>query len=251
MKTQIGVLMKTKFWSGVGVLASIMTGVGAASAADLAVNAPVYKAPPPVLSDWSGFYIGVNGGYGWAATAIPDLGIDGSAVPLNPKGGLFGGHAGYNWQYKSVVTGVEVDFDGADINGTSSATTSGIPLLEPTTAKINELASARARLGYLVLPDLLAYGTAGAGWDHTNLSFAANPGVQVPALNGGVSQFGWVAGAGLEYKFYGNWIARAEYLHYDFDASSVNVSGVGIPTSPVSLSRETVDAVRGGLSYKF
>jgi opacity protein-like surface antigen len=50
---------------------------------------------------------------------------------------------------------------------------------------------------------------------------------------------GWVAGAGLEYKFYGNWIARAEYLHYDFDNANLNLSGVAF-VIPGNLSRETL-----------
>jgi len=104
-----GFLMRTKLWCGIGVVASIAAGVGAASAADLAARAPVYKAPPPViLSDWAGFYIGIHGGYGWGDTSFDNFTGDNA----KPKGGLFGGHAGYNWQYGNVVTGLEADFDG-------------------------------------------------------------------------------------------------------------------------------------------
>jgi opacity protein-like surface antigen len=224
--------MGTKFWSGVGVLASMVVGVGAASAADLKPP-PVYKAPPPViLSDWAGFYVGINGGYGLTNSdfeAFVGMNNFTSNIAPNQKGGVFGGHAGYNWQYGSVVGGLEVDFDGADINGTNNNV---VPSL---TLKTDELASARARLGYLFLPNLLAYGTAGAGWGHTSAS--AN-GVDI----GDVDQFGWVAGAGLEYKMWDHWIARAEYLHYDFDKTTVDV------VSPLTVK---VDVVRGGLSYKF
>jgi outer membrane immunogenic protein len=223
--------MGSKFWGGIGALAaSIMAGVGAAGAADLAVKAPVYKAPPPViLSDWAGFYIGVNGGYGWG-----DFKND-AGFSEKPKGGLVGGHAGYNWQYGPVVAGVEVDFDGADIKETKPATIVGIAANVPgtVTAKFDELATARARLGYLVLPNLLAYGTAGPGWGHSEVStLSANGSTSVGATN-----FGWTAGGGLEYKFYGNFTARAEYLHYDFAKEGNN--------------RTTIDTVRGGVSYKF
>jgi outer membrane immunogenic protein len=224
--------MKTKFWSGVGVVASIVAGVGAASAADLAVNAPVYKAAPVILSDWSGFYIGVNGGYGWTDSTFVNF-FDPGDLNIKQKGGLFGGHAGYNWQWGSVVTGLEVDFDAADIHGTAPGFISeGVVITDA--AKTNELASARARVGYLLTPSLLAYGTAGAGWAHTN--FNDNFGDV-----GGISQFGWVAGVGLEYKVYNNWIARSEYLHYDF----------GLTDNTFGPFRETIDVVRGGLSYKF
>jgi outer membrane immunogenic protein len=206
------------------VLASIVAGTGAAGAADLA---PIYKAPPPVyLSDWAGFYIGIHGGGGWASTSFDVFPEDNT----KPTGGLIGGHAGYNWQYGSVVTGLEVDFDGADLKKTDN---------DGFRQKTNELASARARLGYVVLPNLLAYGTAGAGWGHSEISVN---GLTDSAFN----QFGWVAGAGLEYKVWGPLVARAEYLHYDF--AKTGFTGPAFGTDNI---KESVDVVRGGLSYKF
>jgi outer membrane immunogenic protein len=192
-------------------------------AADLPVKAPPPAAMPVYLSDWAGFYIGINGGGGWGHTTFDFTPV------LNSKtsGGVFGGHAGYNWQYGSVVAGLEADFDGADIKDTVLG----------VEQKTNELASARARIGYLFVPNLLAYGTAGAGWGHTQIS---SPGF----LSDEVNQFGWVAGAGLEYKLLDHVLLRAEYLHYDFAKTEApNVVGDNF--------KETVDVVRGGLSYKF
>jgi outer membrane immunogenic protein len=106
------------------------------------------------------------------------------------------------------------------------------------------LASARARLGYAFSPNWLAYGTAGAGWGHSTLD--ASPAGVIGAP--GADQFGWVAGAGVEYKFAGHWVARAEYLHYDFGKETF--SGFLAVPSTATMS-ETVDLVRGGISYKF
>jgi outer membrane immunogenic protein len=212
--------MRTKFWCGIGLLA-FAAGAGPAMAADLAV-----KAPPPVapvyLSDWAGFYIGINGGGGWGHTTFDFT----PALNATTSGGVFGGHAGYNWQYGSVVAGLEADFDGADIK----KTVLGVE------EKTNELASARARLGYIFLPNLLAYGTAGAGWGHTEINV---PGATIDAIN----QFGWVAGAGLEYKLMDHLLLRAEYLHYGFAKTTLPNFGDNF--------KENVDVVRGGLSYKF
>jgi outer membrane immunogenic protein len=177
--------------------------------------APVY------LSDWAGFYIGINGGGGWGHTTFDILPV----LNATTSGGVFGGHAGYNWQYGSVVGGVEVDFDGANIK----KTVLGVE------EKTNELASARARLGYVFFPSLLAYGTAGAGWGHSSLTFP-------DGVSFNVDQFGWVAGAGLEYKLVDHVLLRAEYLHYDFGKTTINV---------VDNLKENVDVVRGGLSWKF
>jgi outer membrane immunogenic protein len=216
--------MRTKFWCGITVLASIVAGAGSAGAADLAVKAPPMAAPV-YLSDWAGFYIGVNGGGGWASTTFDKF----TGLNAKPTGGVVGGHAGYNWQYGSVVGGLELDFDGADLKKTV-----GTGWAEKT----DELASARARVGYVVLPQLLAYGTAGGGWGHTT---ATSP---LGGTYAAVNQFGWVAGAGLEYKVWGPLVARAEYLHYDFGKTTTGA------WSPDSF-KESVDVVRGGLSYKF
>jgi outer membrane immunogenic protein len=224
--------MRTKLWYGIGLLASIVAGAGSAVAADLAVKVPPPGVMPAYLSDWAGFYIGINGGGGWAHTTF-DLN---PAANATISGGLIGGHAGYNWQYGSVVGGVEVDFDGADIKKTVNAL--GVSVEEKT----NQLASARARLGYVFFPSLLAYGTAGAGWGHSTLTDTTGAITGVPGFSNSVSQFGWVAGAGLEYKLVDHVLLRAEYLHYDF----------GKNTFPAFDNvKETVDTIRGGLSYKF
>jgi outer membrane immunogenic protein len=201
-----------------GLVGATLLFAGPALAADLS-RPPPYKAPvaPVYLSDWAGFYLGIHGGYGWGDTKF-----DGADAIFNakPKGGVFGGHAGYNWQYGSVVGGLEVDFSGADLKETVLGVEN----------KINELASARGRLGYVLFPGLLAYGTAGIGWGHFSESFRG--------VSAGATDFGWVAGAGLEYKLVEHVLLRAEYLHYDFAKDALDATN-------------TVNVVRGGLSYKF
>jgi outer membrane immunogenic protein len=241
--------MRREFWVGVGVLALIVAGAGAAGAADMPLVK--LKAPPSVpYFYWGGFYVGIHGGYGWGDTSF-----DNAPFPNpSPKGGVFGGQAGYNWQYGSIIAGVEGDFSGADIAGSSTFTTTtpekvitgytcgGIPITKtvnvPTnhaaSFKIDELASARGRLGYTVLPSLLAYGTAGLGWSHSSLT--------VDGASSSADKFGVVGGAGLEYKVWGNFIARAEYLHYDFGKATYGTGFTG---------KSAVDVARGGLSYNF
>jgi outer membrane immunogenic protein len=222
--------MGNKFWGRIGLFASMVAGAGTASAADLPVKAPkMVPAAPVYVYDWTGFYIGVNGGGGFGNNKFDMM----PALNRKPSGGIVGGHAGYAWQSGSIVGGLEVDFDGADI--TKTFTTAA-----RTTAreKTDELATVRARIGYLVLPDLLAYGTAGAAFGHTEVTAPAAAAITTNAVN----QFGWVAGAGLEYKFWDHFMARVEYLHYDFAKTTLPAFG------PL---RQSVDAVRGGLSYKF
>lgn len=217
--------MRRKFFLGIGMLAFAAAGAGSATAADIAARPapPPPVAAPAFISDWAGFYIGINGGGGWAHTKFDFTPV----LNTTASGGLVGGHVGYNWQYGSVVAGLEADFDGADIKHT----------VLRVEQKTNELASARGRLGYLVFPSLLAYGTGGVGWGHTEIS---TPGF----LSDEVNQFGWVAGAGLEYKLVDHVLLRAEYLHYDFAKTEA-------PNAVGDNFKETVDVLRGGLSYKF
>ncbi len=249
-----------------GLLALITAGAGSAVAADMPVRPPPAVAPiaaPVYVPDWVGFYVGIHGGGGWGKESI-DPGFTESTTPFfftspntSPKGGVFGAQAGYNWQWGPVVGGLEVDFSGADIK---ESTTFFDPFF-PTTFftrefKIDELASARGRLGYLIFPNLLLYGTAGIGWGHTRLTTSV-----AETLTGFFAtqtsfenEFGWVAGVGLEWKFIDHWLLRGEWLHYDFGRSNqfdlvtpVVNPGVFFPENV----RTTVDVARAALSYKF
>jgi opacity protein-like surface antigen len=184
------------------------------------------------VGSWSGFYIGANGGYGWGDTSYTVI----SEPTVKLKGGLLGGQIGYNLQFGSWVVGAEGDIDGADLTGWVFDSNAGGPI----SLKTKELASLRARLGYLVTSDLLAYGTGGAGWTSTDIN--ANGGT------GNISKWGGVAGGGIEYKFYGHWIARAEYLHYFVNGSTTLVD---IFNQPWAVNVNSIDVVRAGLSYKF
>jgi outer membrane immunogenic protein len=97
---------------------------GAASAADLAVGAPD-RALVPVWS-WSGFYVGINGGYSVGtddftqAIATPSV-LAISMVTTHtiaPKGGFFGLQGGFNWQTGPIVWGVEGDWQWASQSAT-------------------------------------------------------------------------------------------------------------------------------------
>jgi len=241
----------TKFLLGTTALAALLS-VNVAQAADMPLKAP--PRAPVVISDWTGFYLGVHGGYGWG-----DVKLDVDLTPVfadpSPKGWVFGGHAGYLWQWGNVVGGLEIDYSAADLKDDQTVTFKKggeVPVTVSITesAKIDALGSARARLGFLWTPNLLAYGTAGIGWAHSKLGFSADVCFRNECGGGGItaaeSSFGWVAGGGLEYQFNNNWRLRAEYLHYDFGT-------VGYAFQPVlTLNADvSVDVVRGALSFKF
>jgi outer membrane immunogenic protein len=266
--------MRRKFLLGTAWLAFAGAGGSAAIAADIGARpiGPPPTPPPSYISDWAGFYIGINGGGGWARSSyepqsFSSLTIDGvtasssSFTPPNasPSGGIFGFQAGHNWQWGPVVGGLEIDFDGADIKDSSTFVFSGFPFDTFThDAKLDELASTRARLGYLIFPNWLIYGTTGLGWGHFRFDsthqFAVDGVSEFTSTSNFANEFGWVVGAGLEWKFFNNWLLRGEYLHYDFGKDTIVgaavVPGLGFPVGTFNV-RNTVDIARAALSYKF
>jgi outer membrane immunogenic protein len=253
-----------------GVAGTMMAG-SAAIAADMAVKAPapVY-APAP--ADWSGFYLGVHGGGGWGTDPFTFTqtnvgggfggnppGFNLTVHDISSSGFVVGGHFGYNWQYyRSVVVGIELDADAADISGTSSASGSaviggGVGPVSATFSlqdKVTTLGTARARLGWLATEWLLLYGTGGLAWERfeqtSTLSQTVGGVTNVLTTVTPDTRFGFVVGAGGEAKLFGsnNWLVRAEYLHYDF-------GDLGSRTGTLTSGNQTVDVVRGGITFKF
>jgi outer membrane immunogenic protein len=250
---------------------------GLAMAADMPIKAPA----PSAVSDWSGVYIGFHGGHGWGSTAIaaadlnnPSLNLD-EVGPLHaPKlrGSVFGGHAGYNWQWgQRGVAGLEIDYSSSRLEQTQTASgphdvigpRAPLPEEGPDTrtlkAKLDRLASARARVGFLVGPELLLYGTGGVAWGHTNFSdtlvthfvdLNGSRGVVTGTGRASSNQFGWAAGVGGEWKLWSSGLMlRVEYLHYDFGSTSLAFDV--IRNDNIHLDKLTTDVVRGGISYKF
>ncbi len=110
-----------------GTVGLIALGMAApATAADLAAR-PYTKAPPPVVApiyDWTGFYIGANGGWGQSNSClnfVDVFGFDFADGCRSRSGGLVGGQIGYRWQANQWVFGLEAQGDWADLSNTRSA----------------------------------------------------------------------------------------------------------------------------------
>ena len=227
----------------------------AAGGQALAADLPQPMPPPPPRApatyvpttapvyNWGGFYLGVNGGYGfgksdWSPTGAPSIGA------FNTSGFLVGGTLGANYQMGAFVLGVEGDIDWANLNGNVSDAYCTTNLLANCETKSNWLGTARARVGY-AFDRVLFYGTGGAAFG--NIQAGPNGGTLSSA-----TEYGWTAGAGIEAAFAQNWTAKIEYLYVDFGNATCTgacgvAAGVGIPTT-VSL---TESLVRAGINYKF
>jgi outer membrane immunogenic protein len=229
---------------------------GAAFARAASLPMPV-KAPPRALAwSWSGYYVGGHAGYGWGHDPFTQPFFDTFLTNTDSSGFVGGFQAGANWQRGPWVGGLEVDLSATDIKGSTSLTVAipGGTETSTRTDKFDLLGSARARLGYLAWPNALLYGTGGLAWTRfvqtsDDVQVTVPDGTLASSFSNPSWRFGWVAGVGAETRVWNsNWLARLEYLHYDFgDSGSSFSSG-----SPGSTSGHlTADVVRGGLSYKF
>lgn len=205
-----------------------------ASAADLARKQPVYKAPPMAVADWTGFYLGIAGGWGWSNTSQTNTVTGATTGGFNGDGGLIGGTAGYNWQSGNVVFGLEGDMSWARIE---ASTTNNC--VAGCNNRLDWLGTARARAGLLATPSTLAYVTGGAAFGGISSSTAGASGDDTKA--------GWMVGGGVEQKFAGPWSAKLEYLYTDLGRTDAYTVGA----TPVVNDYLRTHVVRAGLNYQF
>ncbi len=175
------------------------------------------------------------------------------------------------------MLGVEADIQGVAGSHSSSAVASALfnPVLAGTgvqfasvSKSLDYLGTVRGRLGYLVTPSLLVYGTGGLAYGGVNANtniFQAflPPAGAAPAIfaAGAFSdtRVGWTAGGGVEWMFWPNWSAKVEYLYYDLGNVTYGVPGLVNVLAGVlnyasvaqSTSRFDGHVVRAGVNYHF
>jgi outer membrane immunogenic protein len=200
-------------------------------------------------SEWTGFYAGVFAGVGnstssWRGRDNDSIGSIAISGDLARNGGYFGGFAGYNHQFGTYVSGLEVDY--GVFKSKKSRTLDGMEGLD-LESSTDALGSVRARLGVALAPKLLMYGTGGYAfqsaehvWDDKGINDLE------PAKIGLKS--GWVVGGGLEYALSAHVLLRAEGLFYRFSGNG----GVAPNGENDSFSvKQDIAVGRVGVSYKF
>jgi outer membrane immunogenic protein len=217
---------------GIAACALLVTSF-AAQAADMPIKQPYYKgAPRSVVSyyNWTGFYAGISGGYGWGSSDW-----DSPLISLSPKGGLIGGTVGYNWQSGAIVYGLEGDMSYSMIKDSVDC------VAGPCEVDNKWLATARGRIGY-AFDRWLPFLTGGAAFGDVKAT-------RVGVAAGGTSDVmtGWTAGGGLEYAFLGNWTAKVEYLYVDLGKFDCGIA-CGAVVDNVTFQ---TNIVRAGLNYRF
>jgi outer membrane immunogenic protein len=215
----------------IALLAATTLGVGAAAAADLPTKAPMYS-PAPVFS-WTGFYVGVNAGYGWVSDS--DSGFSDSS---NLNGFLGGAQIGYNWQGASpLVLGIEADFQG-----TSQSHADTFPGGNTLKQQLPWFGTVRGRVGY-AFDRAMIYATGGLAYLDYKLTGCCVGGL---TASSDTSKAGWTLGGGVEWMFAPKWSTKVEYLYIDTGNMSVTLFG-----APPFTGRATDNIVRVGLNYHF
>lgn len=296
--------------------ASLVALTNAVLAADLpSRKEPVIPPPPPPM--WTGFHVGVNAGGIWnnnnsiqvntwpldpqlATLPIFWAPLNGTVSSGQNGGFIGGGQIGYDWQVNyggyGFITGLEADIQGIAASGGNNTRSSFYPGPQNGTtfgpssisdsiwnnvsgsANLQYLGTVRGRIGYLITPTLLVYGTGGLAYGgvsvNLNQSQFLNSIITTggPVLTAGTAAFGnanysntqvgYTAGGGLEWMFLPNWSAKAEYLYYNLGnvslTSVMTAVPVGINEDPAqiwtsSTANTTISGniVRAGVNYHF
>lgn len=236
--------MKKFLFATVGLVA---LGMAPASAADLAAR-PVYTKAAPMMQavyDWSGFYIGINGG--WAETNDRRVGPAGGLLgDYNVNGGTVGGQVGYRWQAGPWVFGLEAQGNWADLNGSTAN------LLLPgalVRSKMDAFGLFTGQVGY-AWNNVLLYAKGGAAVTDRNYDFIGTAGALV-ATTGYDTRWSPTVGVGLEFGFAPNWSIGVEYNHIFEDRHGATfTTPAGVVTTGVGVGGDT-DMVLGRLNYRF
>jgi outer membrane immunogenic protein len=234
---------------------------GAASAADLAprpyAKAPVMVAP---VYDWSGFYIGLNGGGASSHDCYTITSVAGVALSPTPSegchdatGGLVGGQVGYRWQSANWVFGLEAQGDWANLKGSNSSLTALIPYINQT--KIDGIGLFTGQVGY-AWNNVLWYVKGGAAFtDNKYRSFFpvgnafAAAGVAFNAASD--TRWGGAVGTGLEFGFAPNWSVAVEYDHLFMGNPSIVFPPTAIAVGRSDKIGQDVDMGTVRVNYRF
>ena len=199
------------------------------------------------VTNWTGVYLGVNGGYTFGGSKWSDSVTGNSSGSFGTSGFVFGGTVGANYQVGSLVFGVEGDGGWADASGFGTFTATSLCAAGCLTGD-TWLATARGRVGY-AFDRYLVFATAGAAFGDIRANFSNGPISRA-------TEAGWTIGAGIEVALGRNWSAKAEYLFVDLaDGSCTTACTIANPNGPALVPNVAVkfdeSIVRAGVSYRF
>jgi outer membrane immunogenic protein len=227
----------------------------------------------PAVSDWTGVYIGVNGGYGGGTFDYPmNIKVDYPVVTADAEldydfgadltaSGFFGGlQAGYNWQMDSVVLGIEGDISLSNVKGEIELYSDTADASVSAKSEVDWFGTARVRAGYTATSDLLVYLTGGFAWGSVTSSYDGDLGsfgqISDSSTN---SHMGWTIGGGFEYAVTEHVSLKTEYLYVDLGKQqALNQDLAKLVGSPEGLTANlkinqdiAIQTIKAGINYRF
>jgi outer membrane immunogenic protein len=234
--------------------ALIALGIAPAVGADLAAR-PYTKAPAAVaMYNWSGFYAGVNGGWGSSRNSWDETSL-GIALPEgshDATGGTVGGQIGYRWQAASWVFGLEAQGNWADFHGRNAIS---FNTAFSNDTRVDAFGLFTGQVGYAA-NNVLFYVKGGAAVTSDRYRvLTSGTGIQI-ANTVDDTRWGGTVGVGLEYGFAPNWSAGIEYDHMFMQDKTYRFinNGVAFPAGTLAAQsriRQDVDIVTARINYKF
>jgi outer membrane immunogenic protein len=246
--------MKKLLLSVVGLVA--FGAAAPAIAADLAAR-PYTKAPAMVAAiyDWSGFYIGANGGGASSRNCwdVNNTAAGGIVAPAfregchDATGAVAGGQIGYRWQSANFVFGVEAQGDWADLKG-SNTSSFFVPLGSVTNqSKIGALGLFTGQVGY-AWNNVLWYVKGGAAVTDSKYKGLVG-GVVIDQAN--ETRWGGAVGTGIEVGFAPNWSVGLEYDHLFMGNRNVTFAVPGGAFTRTDNIRQDVDMGTVRVNYRW
>ena len=245
--------------SGVTIAALAFCAAGAGHAAEPQAAAGA--------GSWAGSYAGLYAGYGWGtadSTAPFDPGpgffynFGGSNYSFSADGFMGGAMAGRNWQFQSIVAGIEGEIGYLGLKG-SRIDPNGIATGFPdttTSVKSDWYGAFTGRIG-IPAGEALVYAKAGAALLRAKATTVdpciappAGCGTETLSMSGRKTLLGWTLGAGVEWRVAPRWTMKADLAWFDF--GHVDTSGVSSGGATYFQSVDvTARAARIGLSYRY
>jgi outer membrane immunogenic protein len=240
-----------KFLLGTVGLIALGIASAPASAADLAAR-PVYtKAPPPIAApyyDWSGFYLGINGGWGQNRDVRSDATTGVAFGSHDGNGGTVGGQVGYRWQANGWVFGLEAQGNWADLSG-NNVSLANASL--QTRSRMDAFGLFTGQIGY-AWNNVLLYAKGGAAVTDTNYDVFSIPTGTVLSSTNSNTNWGATVGAGLEVGFAQNWSVGVEYDHIFMDQKNQTFTTAAGATLPDTFrTGGDTDLVLARINYRF
>jgi outer membrane immunogenic protein len=230
------------------LLVAVIATTAFCGAPALAADMPVKAPPVAPIFNWSGCYVGGNGGYGWANkdwTFVPNIPVGSHTA----NGWTAGGQIGCDWQANPTwILGARVMYNWADLSGSNIETAfTG----HTVNTQVRGFGTAVVRAGWQANPSWLFYGLGGLAWiNDKHWEANRNTGL-VEAISGTITRFGFDVGVGAEYLINPNWSFFVEYDYMRFGTRRVDFAFVANPGIEQFDIRQNMQKILVGLNWRW